>query len=375
MFYTNSQLTVSAATVGAGLVSGIFGRVLKWLPSSAAEIILGIAFGFVTRWHPSDRATVLASGLGLFLLMASSGFEAGEEVVSNHLRMGTRLAVMGGLFAAVITFVTAQLFGQDIKVSLLLGIAAAPTSVGVATRSFYQFGLLKTKVASLVLSVAVVDDLVGISMLLLGEAFIISSGVTQSLKVLLASTFPPAMLFILTKYFPAIAQRWSMRQGTYLVAVFLVGTAGIIFSGSIVVIGFTIGTAIAMSGASPSSLGIRAIWRSAEFISPVFFFLAGDSTYISKPDLTSLLTFTAIIVGVVISRMVLVFAGKRELTSKSLFFAALLPRGEVTLVVLLAGMAVHIVSQQTYLGGVGAVVATSIISPLMISLLRGGEGA
>ncbi len=192
---------VSALAVFGGLLSGLISRIFKWLPSSALELLLGVTFGVVTGWHPSNLITVLAAGIGLFLLMANSGYEAGEEVVANHLRMGAKLAVIGAVGALIVTFASSEIFGFGIRISLLLGIAAAPTSVGIATRSFYQLGLLKTRIASLVLSVAVIDDLVGIAFLLAGEVFIIASEVGESVRVLLASLLSPIALLILIKLF------------------------------------------------------------------------------------------------------------------------------------------------------------------------------
>ena len=54
------------------------------------------------------------------------------------------------------------------------------------------------------------------------------------------------------------------------------------------------------------------------------------------------------------------------------FAASLLPRGEVTLVVLLAGIGAEIVTRPTYLGGVGAVLVTSIVSPFLLSVRQSG---
>ena len=363
---------VSLLTVFGGLLSGLISRILKWLPSSAVELLLGVLFGVVTGWHPSNRTTVIASGIGLFLLMANSGYEAGEEVVANHLRMGSKLAVVGAVGALLVTFASSAIFGFGIKVSLLLGIAAAPTSVGIATRSFYQLGLLKTRIASLVLSVAVIDDLVGIAFLLAGEVFIISAGASESARIMFASLLPPIVLLLLIKLFPSAKRSSPRDKGALLGGMAAACVVGIAASGSIVVVGFTFGTALAMFGVSSDWSAVKGLWKGTEYLSPLFFFLAGDSARVSHPGTDALLSFLAVIVGVVVSRLIVVFAGRRAVSDWLIFTASLLPRGEVTLVVLLAGIGAGIVTQATYLGGVSAVLATSIVSPIILSLRQSG---
>ena len=358
---------VSALTVFGGVLSGLIGRIFKRLPSTALELLLGVVFGGATGWHPSNLLTVLAAGVGLFLLMANSGYEAGEEVVANHLRIGVKLAVVGAICALALTFTSSEIFGFGNKVSLLLGIAAAPTSVGIATRSFYQLGLLKTKIASLVLSVAVIDDLVGIALLLAGEVFIVSAGGRGSIKILLASLLPPTVLLILIKLFPSAKGADPVFKGALVGGMILISAVAMVASGSIVVVGFAFGTALAIFGVSAQWSAVKALWKGTEYLSPLFFFLAGDSATVTHPGMSTFLSFLAVVVGVIISRLIVVYVGRRVLSDWIIFAASLLPRGEVTLVVLLAGVTAGIVNQPTYLGGVGAVLVTSIVSPVVLS--------
>ena len=358
---------VSALTVFGGVLSGLIGRIFKRLPSTALELLLGVVFGGATGWHPSNLLTVLAAGVGLFLLMANSGYEAGEEVVANHLRIGVKLAVVGAICALALTFTSSEIFGFGNKVSLLLGIAAAPTSVGIATRSFYQLGLLKTKIASLVLSVAVIDDLVGIALLLAGEVFIVSAGGRGSIKILLASLLPPTVLLILIKLFPSAKGADPVFKGALVGGMILISAVAMVASGSIVVVGFAFGTALAIFGVSAQWSAVKALWKGTEYLSPLFFFLAGDSATVTHPGMSTFLSFLAVVVGVIISRLIVVYVGQRVLSDWIIFAASLLPRGEVTLVVLLAGVTAGIVNQPTYLGGVGAVLVTSIVSPVVLS--------
>ena len=92
----------------------------------------------------------------------------------------------------------------------------------------------------------------------------------------------------------------------------------------------------------------------------------------THPGTDALLSFLAVIVGVVVSRLIVVFVGRRTASDWIIFAASLLPRGEVTLVVLLAGIGAGMVSQPIYLGGVGAVLVTSIVSPVILSLRQSG---
>ena len=44
--------------------------------------------------------------------------------------------------------------------------------------------------------------------------------------------------------------------------------------------------------------------------SPLFFFLAGDSATVTHPGMSILLSFLAVVVGVVVSRLIVGFEGK-----------------------------------------------------------------
>ena len=127
---------ISLLTVFGGLLSGLISRILKWLPSSAVELLLGVLFSVATGWHPSNRTTVIASGIGLFLLMANSGYEAGEEVVANHLRMGSKLAVVGA--AAIpksrLTLIPKPKIADDAKVT---NSAPSRDSLSLGRRGFH----------------------------------------------------------------------------------------------------------------------------------------------------------------------------------------------------------------------------------------------
>ncbi len=362
----------SILTVLAALISGAVSRLLsksRSIPASAVEIVLGIAFANLLGWHPDNNLTRTVSDAGLFILLVSSGFESGEEVVANRLGSGASLALIGAFSAAAFALIGSVAAGFSLRVSLLFAVAVAPTSVGIASRTFADLGLMRSRLASLVLAVAVIDDVVGIGLLLVAETFLISRGLTQQLVVLAASVVVPLVLLAAIRLRRTRIESSGNRDPSspLITSLLVVAALAIAAGGSIVVIAFFVGTALAMFSKRDSPVDLSRLWRVGELIVPGFFFLAGTSVTISMPAFDTVVALVSMLIAVVMSRVIIGWIARRKVTDLVGFIVALVPRGEVSLVVLSAGEFARIISPSGYFAGVLMVVATSVASPVLLS--------
>jgi Kef-type K+ transport system membrane component KefB len=142
-------------------------------PRVAGEILAGVlmrplvqALGVSLDPWPGGFAAVYWAGL--VLLMFFSGNEAKSLFRENEKREVGMLALSGTLLpfavaAVVFVFLDASLFMGTAKnrvaLILVVGIATAVTSIPVISRIFHDLGILSTRFARLVLSVAVVEDI------------------------------------------------------------------------------------------------------------------------------------------------------------------------------------------------------------------------
>ena len=135
---------------------------------------LGAAFPAVQHWiFPADGSAAAALGavyqLGLLLLMFAAGAEMRRLIQRNAVRTVGLIASFGLIlpFAAGLGLVAVLGTGNFIgtaanKTALILvfGMAVAVTSIPVISRIMHDTGLLGTRFSRIVLSVAVIEDIV-----------------------------------------------------------------------------------------------------------------------------------------------------------------------------------------------------------------------
>jgi Kef-type K+ transport system membrane component KefB len=149
-------------------IGEIFGGIL--LGPSA----LGAAFPEVQHWiFPATGSSAAALGavyqLGLLLLMFAAGAEMRRLLQRNALRpvgliasFGLVLPFAAGLGLVAVLGVSSFIGTAGNKTALILvfGMAVAVTSIPVISRIMHDTGLLGTRFSRIVLSVAVIEDIV-----------------------------------------------------------------------------------------------------------------------------------------------------------------------------------------------------------------------
>ena len=164
-----------------------FAQILGWLfvklrqPKVVGEILAGVVLGnavlgrlplvshFIERAQHQGNVLDFVSWLGLLLLMFLSGAETQQLFTRDERREVGWLVVVGtGLpFALGLIFSPWLLRpslagpnGNHISLTILLAVAVAVTSVPVVSKIFADLKILHTRFARLVLSVAVLEDIV-----------------------------------------------------------------------------------------------------------------------------------------------------------------------------------------------------------------------
>jgi len=174
-------IALAVLLLAAHGVGAIFARFKQ--PPAIGEIVggillgpsaLGAAFPDVQRWiFPATGSSAAAVGavyqLGLLLLMFAAGAEMRRLLQRNAVRTVALIASFGLVlpFAAGIGLVAALGVSNFIgtasnkaALTLVFGMAVAVTSIPVISRIMHDVGLLGTRFSRIVLSVAVVEDIV-----------------------------------------------------------------------------------------------------------------------------------------------------------------------------------------------------------------------
>src|ERR1022692_5336017 len=174
-------IALAVLLLAAHGVGGLFSRFGQ--PAAIGEIVGGILLGpsalaaispTVMNWiFPATGSSAAALGaiyqLGLLLLMFAAGAEMRRLLQRNVIRTVGPIAGFGMVlpFAAGLGLATAlgtKQFtgpaGNRTALILVFGLAVAITSIPVISRIMHDVGLLPTRFARIVISVAVIEDIV-----------------------------------------------------------------------------------------------------------------------------------------------------------------------------------------------------------------------
>mmetsp|Transcript_20990 Transcript_20990/g.34631 ORF Transcript_20990/g.34631 Transcript_20990/m.34631 type:complete len:811 (+) Transcript_20990:192-2624(+) len=143
----------------------IAARFLK-MPSLVGEIFAGIILGpKLTEFVPFPVSFVMLGEIGLILLV----IEAGIDIDLTTLKLiGTRgliIAIVGSILPIVIALGIALAIGTDLKGSIAAGASFGPTSLGIAMNILRQGKIVNTPVGQLIISAAVIDDMIALIIL------------------------------------------------------------------------------------------------------------------------------------------------------------------------------------------------------------------
>eukprot|EP00529_Nitzschia_sp_RCC80_P017252 CAMPEP_0113503518 /NCGR_PEP_ID=MMETSP0014_2-20120614/34200_1 /TAXON_ID=2857 /ORGANISM="Nitzschia sp." /LENGTH=814 /DNA_ID=CAMNT_0000398517 /DNA_START=405 /DNA_END=2849 /DNA_ORIENTATION=+ /assembly_acc=CAM_ASM_000159 len=155
-------------------VCGQFASAVLRMPSLVGEIFSGILLGPpLADFVPNPEAFVLIGEVGLVILV----LEAGVDIDLTTLKLvGTRgcmIAVLGSLLPIGIGMLLAWAMNVgDTKAIITAGAVFGPTSLGIALNILKGGGILNTPVGQLIVSAAVIDDMIALVVLSMLETMV-----------------------------------------------------------------------------------------------------------------------------------------------------------------------------------------------------------
>lgn len=327
--------------------------------------------------------------LGVIFLI----FAVGLEIRASELRkvgsLASYVAVLGVVFPFILGFVFIQLVeGTDhIVEAMFVGAALVATSIGITARVLREKNLLKSKEARVILGAAVIDDILGIMVLTIaiGIAGQSQAGgsdlIFQIVAVAGLSTFF-VLLFMylgprLVRRFAhpesprAILQRLRTRNAPFIVALlFCLGVSALatFFQLAAIIGAFLAGMAMAeVKEKYPLEESFEPL--NALFV-PFFFLFIGLKVHLSQLAAVWQLA-VAITALAIVGKLVGCWFAARRMGSRSALVVGvgMIPRGEVGIIVALAGLTAGAISEGLYSAVVVMSIATSIIAPGILARL------
>jgi len=377
------------------------GKIALWVtpkPYSPAvfEILGGVFIGNlgllgVSFFEPMKQSGVLntLSLIAVSFLLFQVGL---ESTIVQMWRLGPRalsvaLTGIGATFLLGILVCPYLFPGMEGRVYVFLAAALTATSVGISARILKDFGRTGDRGARIVIGAAVIDDIVGLVLLVFTTTLIrpdaagpssIAASVTRVL-VLIAGALLIGRLA--SHLIPRLLNRVAGRSnGTLITALLFFATFGLAFFalGLPPIIGSFIGGLVLernrFRGKEPERLEFewmqteRIVGRLGKILIPVFFVMTGVSTDLSglfaPRTLTAAFGLTAVAVA---GKLACGLAAGRGATGR-IVGAGMVPRGEVQLIYAGTGLALGVLSADVYSSLVIVVLLTTILAP--IALMR-----
>ncbi|RLF77354.1 cation:proton antiporter [Thermococci archaeon] len=171
-------------TLGVALIFGKIGDHLMErveLPGVLGEILMGmilgnlVYFGLVSpeylTLHPSDTFEFLAK-LGIIFLLFLGGLDTEVEMLKKTGSIATVSTVLGVFVPLILGWFGLKLMGYPSREAFAGGILLTATSIGITVRVMMDLGVLRSEVGAASLSASVMDDFLGIALII----FAVGSG-------------------------------------------------------------------------------------------------------------------------------------------------------------------------------------------------------
>jgi Kef-type K+ transport system membrane component KefB len=353
-------------------------------PTLVGEILAGVIVGpALLGWYQITPETTLFAQIGAVLLL----FEVGVHTrVGDLVRVGgtaTAVGILGVILPFAGGYAVATALGFTFEGSVFLAAALTATSVGITSRALDQLGALKTGSGRIVLGAAVIDDV--LAMLIVAVAVGMSSGGVDATEILVTLGLAAAFIVIVLVAGTGILS----RRPSLLTAPRFAETP--LLPGMIVMLGLAaLSAAIGLAAIIGAFLAGMVVGESSErdaleqetapiaaLFTPFFFGFVGAQVdpYVFATPFTVALLF-GITALAIVTKFAGAFLGALRVgrDRAALIGWAMVPRGEVEIIVAGLALAAGAFGPDLYVVVVGMVVITSmLVPPLLPPLVRRAE--
>ena len=380
---------IVAVAKAAGYLSIRLGQ-----PAVLGELLAGLLLGptvlnmlgwpFFSDAHLGDSIKHLAE-IGVLFLMFVAGLEVDLEGMLRSGRVAALSGVLGVVAPAVLGWVVALLFGFSSEAGLFIGLVLTPTSVSISAQTLMELGVLRSLEGITLLGAAVVDDILAILLL---SVFIALTGgggggaasilwVVGKMSLYLALALVAGLWLI-----PRLA-RWveqlPISEGVMALVVITAlfyGWAAEVLGGMAAITGaFLAGLFFARTPLHEYiTRGMHTLTYA--WLVPIFFVSIGLEANARAMGAGGSLFMLVLILVAVLSKVLGSGVGARlagfDNRQALRLGVGMVSRGEVGLIVASLGLEAGLISEGIFAGVVIMVLATTLLTPLMLRALYPG---
>lgn len=355
------------------------------LPDVVGALLAGILIGplLLNIVEPSNVLDILAD-IGVVMIIFTAGLETNLHELKKTGAKSVAVAAGGMIVPLVFGFLLAFLFNGGFhfdKITLLknifIGVIFTATSITIAVQTLKDMGKLKSDAGNIILSAAILDDVITIIMLslILG----IAKG-EMNIGVSIGKTFAFFIVAIglgllLHKLFKYLAIKFPRKRRIPILALgicFLYAFVAEYVFGIAAITGAYIAGLI-FAGINATGYIERKIDINAYMLfAPVFFAHIGIQATLDGFNINTLWMVLAFVsMGIASKAIGSYFASRLSKINRKdsmIISFAMIARGEVALVMLQEGINAGIVSQDFFSVVVALVIISSLLTPILIKL-------
>jgi len=379
--------------ITARILGEVFARmgIPSVLGELAAGILLGVSgFGFI---EVNEVLKILAE-IGIILLL----FEVGLETDFSRLRAAGNKALVVAVFGAIAPFIVSVLaglyiFDLSMAISLFIGGTLTATSIGITLRVLKDIHQEQSGIAQIVIGAAVIDDILGVILLVFIYDFAVKEEVSFTNTISVASfifmflVLAPMVASLLSDGFRKF-DRVKKVPGfipTVIMCLILIVSYISYLSGAPEILGsFAAGLALSRRFFLPFGLGLKksvmfsnkvkkSMTPIIQLFTPIFFVMVGLSINLRVIDFTSVtfwsMSFTFLLIAVLGKYIGAYFITQKCAANKMLIGISMIPRGEVGLIFAEIGRANGILTNEIYAVLLFVIVITTIVPPFLLKWL------
>jgi Kef-type K+ transport system membrane component KefB len=344
------------------------------------------------QWAVMTLVIWFLSNLGVTLLLFMVGMESSVEELVGVGPRALLVAVIGIVAPFGAGFLTTSLLlpAAPPAVHLFVGATLSATSVGITARVFQDLRRLQSAEAKLILSAAVIDDVLGLIVLAVVAGVVATGGVHlgEIARIsLLSAAFMAAVVFLGDRIARQLASGFRRLEPTQtrllfaLTLAFLMGWLANRIGLATIVGAFAAGLIVSDTH-FPAREGVHGAPDESvhapleQIFAPVFFLLMGMQVNLSTFARPGTLAMAAALTAAAVAGKIVcgLAAGKTDRLSVGL---GMVPRGEVGLIFASVGKALGVIDDALFSAVVIMVMVTTMMTPIALkwSLGRGARAA
>lgn len=365
-------------------------------PQVVGQIIAGLLIGpaIFNIIQPSDFLNQMAE-IGVVLLMFSAGLETDlkELIRTGPLALavacvGVAVPLLGGfvLFSLLMYGGFPEVGSNEFFRALFIGSIMTATSVTISVQTLRELGHLKGKIGTLILSAAIIDDVIGI--IVLTFVISLSGGDTSGnssigkvlIQILLFFVVTIGVGILVYKLFKLLNKKYEHRRRIPIFGLafaLLMSFVAEEFFGIADITG-AYAAGIILSSIKDSDYVAQKMDISSYMIfGPIFFVNIGLKT--SFTDMTGELVVFSILFVIVSLITKVIGCGLTAKLAKNSWKDSLkvgvgmMTRGEVALIVASKGLNVGLMDQKYFVAVILLIICSSVVAPIILKLLYKGD--